>query len=150
MIDVEATPAQVEMKEAGKSATKVKGVDVAMQGVSYAVTVKKKPLKILDDITGMFKAGRMTALMGPSGSGKTTLLDVCSGRKNSGHTSGVVAFAGNKSVRKSVLKDLCGYGALRHVKRASRVSPCSLVGVIAPIIQRSPITAITGRRRFQS
>ena len=109
MIDV--TPTQLELEEVGgtPAAKQAVGVDVAMQDVSYSVMVKKEPLKILDGITGIFKAGRMTALMGPSGSGKTTLLDVCSGRKNSGRVTGTVAFAGNKSVRKSVLKDLCGY-----------------------------------------
>ena len=78
MVDV--TPSQLELEEVGgtPAGKKVVGVDVAMQDVSYSVVVKKKkePLKILDGITGVFKAGRMTALMGPSGSGKTTLLDV--------------------------------------------------------------------------
>lgn len=97
------------VETAGKPAQKATGVDVAMQDVSYNVTLKKKTLKILDGITGVFKAGRMTALMGPSGSGKTTLLDVCSGRKNSGRVTGTVGFAGNRHVRGSVLKDLCGH-----------------------------------------
>jgi len=107
---VHTTPTQVELEEgvAGTPAADATGVDVAMQDVSYTVMAKKKPLNILDGVTGIFKAGRMAALMGPSGSGKTTLLDVCAGRKNSGRISGTVAFGGAKP-RQSTLKQLCGY-----------------------------------------
>ncbi|CAE7261792.1 ABCG24 [Symbiodinium pilosum] len=36
---------------------------------------------ILDEITGTFEAGRLSAIMGPSGCGKSTLLDVLTGKK---------------------------------------------------------------------
>ena len=48
----------------------VNGIDVAFSGVTYSVMVKAKPLIIIDNLSGLFRAGRMSALMGPSGSGK--------------------------------------------------------------------------------
>jgi spermidine/putrescine transport system ATP-binding protein len=37
------------------------------------------PLRVLDDVSAQFEAGRFTSLLGPSGSGKTTLLRVVAG-----------------------------------------------------------------------
>ena len=106
---VDVTPSQIELGSADtKPVSHAAGVDIVMKDVNYSVMVKKEPLKIIDGVTGIFKAGCMTALMGPSGSGKTTLLDVCSGRKNSGRVTGTVSFGGSKP-KASALKDLCGY-----------------------------------------
>ena len=65
-----------------------KGVDISFKNISYSVEVKakeesslpcmsKKTLKpILKNVSGIFKAGEVTAIMGASGAGKTTLLNV--------------------------------------------------------------------------
>ncbi|KAK1375989.1 hypothetical protein POM88_032182 [Heracleum sosnowskyi] len=46
---------------------------------------KEDKLQLLEEVTGAFKPGVLTALMGVTGAGKTTLLDVLSGRKTGGH-----------------------------------------------------------------
>jgi ABC-type ATPase with predicted acetyltransferase domain len=43
-----------------------------------------KKLWLLNDISGTFRPGVLTALMGVSGAGKTTLMDVLAGRKTGG------------------------------------------------------------------
>jgi len=83
-------------------------VPVTFKDVRYTVKVKKAEKVILDGLSGVMPAGRMTALMGPSGSGKTTLLDVLAGRKTSGAIEGEVLFAGQKLAR-GALRNLTGY-----------------------------------------
>ncbi|EPS71654.1 hypothetical protein M569_03105, partial [Genlisea aurea] len=56
---------------------------------------KKKPLTILDDISGILKPGRMTLLLGPPSSGKTTLLLALAGLLDPNlKFSGVVTYNG--------------------------------------------------------
>eukprot|EP00596_Hydrurales_sp_CCMP1899_P009770 CAMPEP_0119035166 /NCGR_PEP_ID=MMETSP1177-20130426/2120_1 /TAXON_ID=2985 /ORGANISM="Ochromonas sp, Strain CCMP1899" /LENGTH=1167 /DNA_ID=CAMNT_0006993119 /DNA_START=471 /DNA_END=3971 /DNA_ORIENTATION=+ len=64
-------------------------VSFAFKDVSYSITLpNKEVLPLLQDVSGSFEPGSLTALMGSSGAGKTTLLDVLSGRKNTGVVSG--------------------------------------------------------------
>lgn len=52
--------------------------------------------KILQDVSGEFRAGRLCAIMGPSGAGKTSLMNVLCGKAPQGYTSGVVRFNGRE------------------------------------------------------
>lgn len=65
------------------------GIDIVYENISYAVQVpddsvktsipcKKKFIdkQILKNVSGIFKAGKVNAIMGASGAGKTTLLNV--------------------------------------------------------------------------
>lgn len=52
--------------------------DVVFKNISYSIGDKT----IINNITGTFKAGRLTAIMGSSGAGKTTLLHLLSGNNN--------------------------------------------------------------------
>ena len=45
-------------------------------------------LQLLNDISGAFRPGVLTALVGISGAGKTTLMDVLAGRKTGGYIEG--------------------------------------------------------------
>lgn len=68
-------------------------VDIAFKDIRYTVQVKSKGLieerpnrskyeekVILDNLSGIFKGGELTAIMGSSGAGKTTLLNIIAGR----------------------------------------------------------------------
>lgn len=66
-------------------------------GVSGAATSSSAPLgeggkdlHVLKGISGIIKAGQMTALMGSSGAGKSTLLDILAMRKTMGDIRGAV------------------------------------------------------------
>ncbi|AQK57855.1 ABC transporter G family member 34 [Zea mays] len=54
----------------------------------------KKKLQLLQDVSGAFRPGVLTALMGITGAGKTTLLDVLAGRKTGGYIEGTIKIAG--------------------------------------------------------
>ncbi|KAJ3086462.1 ATP-binding cassette sub- G member 1, partial [Quaeritorhiza haematococci] len=84
--------------------------EIVFRNLSYVVDVpkppapgeKRTPLRrnrlapkvILDDITGRFFPGRLTAIMGASGAGKTSLLQVLSGEIHSGSTYGSILVNG--------------------------------------------------------
>ena len=54
----------------------VKPVTLSFRNICYevAASTKNEKLKLLDNINGIFRPGRMCALMGSSGAGKTTLM----------------------------------------------------------------------------
>jgi ABC-type multidrug transport system ATPase subunit len=58
----------------------------------YGVTEKR--LQLLQDVSGAFQPGKLTALMGITGAGKTTLLDVLAGRKTGGYIEGTISIEG--------------------------------------------------------
>lgn len=47
---------------------------------------RKEPVTIIQQISGSFKSGELTAVMGPSGAGKTSLLNFLSRRRETGYT----------------------------------------------------------------
>lgn len=51
-------------------------------------------LQLLQDVSGAFRPGVLTALVGVSGAGKTTLMDVLAGRKTGGYIDGNVSISG--------------------------------------------------------
>jgi ABC-type multidrug transport system ATPase subunit len=56
--------------------------------------VTEDRLQLLQEVTGAFRPGILTALMGVSGAGKTTLMDVLAGRKTGGHIEGDIRISG--------------------------------------------------------
>lgn len=56
--------------------------------------LKDEKLILLNEVSGAFRPGVLTALMGMSGAGKTTLMDVLSGRKNTGYIQGEINVSG--------------------------------------------------------
>ncbi|KAL8154454.1 hypothetical protein V2J09_012214 [Rumex salicifolius] len=51
-------------------------------------------LQLLQDVSGVFRPGILTALVGVSGAGKTTLMDVLAGRKTGGYIQGNISLSG--------------------------------------------------------
>lgn len=68
-------------------------IDIAFDGLGVELRNGKK---VLQNVSGEFKHGRMTAVMGLSGSGKTTFLTTLSGRQWVGTVTGKVFFNGKK------------------------------------------------------
>jgi ATP-binding cassette subfamily G (WHITE) protein 2 len=85
------------------------GINVSFDKLSYSVPIQKdETLTILNELSGSFVPGKLTALMGPSGSGKTTLMDCLAGRKNSGARVGQVLFNGQVPSTRDI-KFIVGY-----------------------------------------
>ncbi|CAN0919518.1 Pleiotropic drug resistance protein 1 [Linum grandiflorum] len=76
---------------------------ITFHGITYSVDMPKemkshgspdKKLMLLNNVTGSFRPGVLTALMGITGAGKTTLLDVLAGRKTAGYVHGRITISG--------------------------------------------------------
>eukprot|EP01080_Neovahlkampfia_damariscottae_P000220 gene220-4466_t len=80
-------------------------IDIGFNNLSVQLRNGKK---ILQNVCGEFKNGRLTAIMGLSGSGKTTFLTTLSGRQYAGRVSGDVLFNG-KAVSLSKYDKLFGF-----------------------------------------
>jgi ABC-type multidrug transport system ATPase subunit len=65
-------------------------------------------LQLLWNVSGVFKPGRLTALMGVSGAGKTTLMDVIAGRKTGGYIKGEIKISGYRKVQDTFAR-ISGY-----------------------------------------
>ena len=81
-------------------------VDLSFENLVYEVTAStsKDKLRLLNEVSGVFKAGRMCALMGSSGAGKTTLMDVIAMRKTSGEITGKIELNGHEQEKTSFLR----------------------------------------------
>ncbi|KAL1822523.1 hypothetical protein ACET3Z_009301 [Daucus carota] len=70
--------------------------------------VKEERLQLLQDISGSFRPGVLTALVGVSGAGKTTLMDVLAGRKTGGYIEGSIYISGYPKNQETFTR-VCGY-----------------------------------------
>lgn len=72
-----------------------RGLDVAFEHLCLTVTMGKKQVNVLDDVTGRLSSNTMTAVMGGSGSGKSSLVNALCGRAHYGVVSGEVYINGH-------------------------------------------------------
>ncbi|KAG5540819.1 hypothetical protein RHGRI_020899 [Rhododendron griersonianum] len=55
--------------------------------------IEEARLQLLQDVSGAFRPGVLTALVGVTGAGKTTLMDVLAGRKTGGYIEGCISIS---------------------------------------------------------
>ncbi|OLY79963.1 ATP-binding cassette sub-family G member 2 [Smittium mucronatum] len=93
-------PAQINFKDLEYSVDIKNSISNDSKKIKDIISLKKYESKkkvILDQITGSFSPGRLTAILGPSGSGKTSLLNLLSGRISSGKVEGNIWLNGRKA-----------------------------------------------------
>ncbi|KAL6824697.1 ABC-2 type transporter [Trichoderma sp. SZMC 28015] len=89
------TPAMVQEKELENSDSTGDGPEIAknetvftFRNINYTIPVQKGEKKLLQDVQGYVRPGKLTALMGASGAGKTTLLNALAQRLRFGTVNG--------------------------------------------------------------
>eukprot|EP00123_Amoebidium_parasiticum_P009594 comp19578_c0_seq1/m.23017 comp19578_c0_seq1/g.23017 ORF comp19578_c0_seq1/g.23017 comp19578_c0_seq1/m.23017 type:complete len:697 (-) comp19578_c0_seq1:129-2219(-) len=83
-------------------------VYLSFDKITYTVkTGPKSTLEILHGVSGLFRPGRLTAIMGPSGCGKSTLLDILADRKSEGKVDGAIRINGHP--RGAMFKRIAAY-----------------------------------------
>ncbi|XP_058057952.1 ATP-binding cassette sub-family G member 1-like isoform X2 [Anopheles bellator] len=85
------------------------GANLVFQNISYLIQQRKKEKQLLKNISGIFRAGRLTAILGPSGAGKSTLLNVLSGFKTQGVSGNIVI--NNEVIDRQRYRQLVAYTA---------------------------------------
>ena len=73
-----------------------KPVTLTFENICYDVKTStgNEPLRLLHNVDGAFRSGRMCAVMGSSGAGKTTLMDIIAMRKTTGSVEGDIRLNG--------------------------------------------------------
>eukprot|EP00928_Gymnodinium_smaydae_P037255 TRINITY_DN25895_c0_g1_i1.p1 TRINITY_DN25895_c0_g1~~TRINITY_DN25895_c0_g1_i1.p1 ORF type:complete len:816 (+),score=109.44 TRINITY_DN25895_c0_g1_i1:83-2449(+) len=85
--------------------TRAATVDIAFDNLGLELS---SGTRILQSVTGNFRAGRMCAIMGPSGAGKTTFLNVLCGKATYGKMCGSILINGERG-QVSDIKSAVGF-----------------------------------------
>lgn len=71
--------------------------------------IVEREKRIIDGMTGIFRPGRLTAVMGASGAGKTTLLSVLAGNVGVGHVDGQILVNGEDYSDPNKIQKISGF-----------------------------------------
>jgi ABC-type multidrug transport system ATPase subunit len=99
---------ELAKKESEAAAGIGQPIDITFRNITYNVKIEDKSVKqsslpcfkqytektILNNLSGIFKSGQLTAIMGASGAGKTTLLNAIACRIHEKNIQGVKAANG--------------------------------------------------------
>ncbi len=86
---------------------KVDRIDLQFRELSVELPGGRK--KVLNNVTGGFRSGRVTAVMGPSGCGKTTLISALSNRLGLGTRVTGTTFINGSPESSTALHDVMGF-----------------------------------------
>lgn len=117
-IDMRRSKVRSTEKNLSVIARGVQPLQIVFKELTYVVSLKKKGRRkdrkgtnkkvILDHLSGVFRPGKITAIMGPSGAGKTSLLDALAGNLLGGAISGQVLVNGQDYTGKRI-KEVSGF-----------------------------------------
>lgn len=93
----ERRPVELVWKDLCYTVTETNWSNLLKVSDSSAKVFRKK--RLLNSISGSFKAGELMAIMGPSGAGKTTLIECISGRRRVGVSGDIFVRGGDKRTR---------------------------------------------------
>nr|CAD7452631.1 unnamed protein product [Timema tahoe] len=76
-------------------------VDITFTNLSYCVKkgIRRESKTILQNLSGEFLGGELTAIMGPSGAGKSSLMNIMAGYTRTGMTGSVLVNGKQRDVR---------------------------------------------------
>ncbi|KAF3909768.1 hypothetical protein AA313_de0210331 [Arthrobotrys entomopaga] len=124
---------------------------VSFEGLSVSVTVKgsKEDKRIIDNVSGVIRAGEMVALMGPSGCGKTTLLNLLARRKTGGlKTEGKIYINGNE-ISSSTFRKISSY-VEQEDHLIGSLTARETLDFSAKLALSNSITSVERRRRIDA
>ncbi|XP_055598967.1 ATP-binding cassette sub-family G member 4-like isoform X2 [Uranotaenia lowii] len=80
---------------------------LSFKNLSFSVGQRSKSKLLLDNVSGSFRSGRLTAIIGPSGAGKSTLLNVLSGFNADGISGQILV--NNKELSRRKYRQIVAY-----------------------------------------
>lgn len=114
---------QVSKTEFEKTLNKDQQMEIVFERLNYSIQIKEtvkstdsnrtlfsknktifKERSILKEVTGIFRPGKLTAVMGASGAGKSSLLNLLSGEVSQGKVSGRILVNGKPIFGHSIKK----------------------------------------------